>query len=129
MSKDGFFGDIFDSPDDDPLLQSDPDRSPSASDDVETPSWMDDDSFMDDGTEDTYDDVPVEMQEVVVAPNDGNDTLDQINEAIDHGWRLAHITLTDKQRAAVPAGEASPRFVVTIERDIPRSLFDFGPNR
>lgn len=123
MSKDGFFGDIFDSPDDDPLLKSDADRDDPVPDDFDTPSWMD-------GTDRDVDGAgegPVEMQEVEVAPGDGNDNLDRINEAIDHGWRLAHITLTEKQPSSVSNG-SSPCFVVTIERDIPRSLFDFGSN-
>lgn len=123
MSKDGFFGNIFDSPDDDPLLKSDADRNDPVADDFAPPSWMDDA----DRDVDSSDEVPVEMQEVEVTPNDGTDSLEIINEAIDHGWRLAHITLTETETAAA-SGDAPQRFIVTIERDIPRSLFDFDSN-
>jgi hypothetical protein len=155
MSDQGFFGDVFDSPDDDPLLQSDdssdfdpesdesapsgtgppepePAGSPSASggdqlaSEDHPPSWMNDDSFMSGGegdADDVDDQVPAEQQQVVVAPRPGDEMrgVETLNEAFDHGWRLRKVGLADS------AEPHDPTFVVTIERDIPRSLFDFGP--
>ena len=156
--QDGFFGDIFDSPNDDPLLQSDdpsaaaeqsdqqefgssePRTSESASareqspnnqsfsTEDEVPSWMNDDDFMSEGAADGGDlneQVPAEKQQVVVAPRPEGEMrgLATLNEAFDHGWRLQNIGVSDESDLPQPA------FVVTIERDIPRSLFDFGGPR
>jgi len=201
MSNQGFFGSIFESPDEDPLLQSDDCTSESSasesgasdpsvqhesrssdrrnedqrdegwrSDDQSDDSrsddsrsddsrsddsrsdedwnedwnddWMDDDAFSGDGAsygsdatfyDDLYGDATpsndadgdleeTDVQDVYVALDDAESSLQTLNAAVDDGWRMTHVDLVGSGAFA-----SDPQVVITIERSHPRSLFDFGP--
>jgi hypothetical protein len=139
-----FFGDVFQDPEDDPLLEGDapddaPDGEPSSSRDGAsargTPSWMADEPdsqrangsapsgpSSDDASDEAND---PERREIVVDQRAGRG-LDALNEAVAQGWRLIRISLA---QADGPAEEqrAAERFVAILEPDNPQSLFDFGP--
>jgi hypothetical protein len=175
MSNQGFFGSIFESPDEDPLLRSD-DRTADQSartddartddartddartDDARTDDrreddwgdddWMNDDAFSGDGAsygsdatfyDDLYggadkraddaasDDVEeTDVQDVYVALDDTQPSLQTLNAAVDDGWRMTHVDLVGSGAFA-----SEPQVVITIERSHPRShprsLFDFCP--
>lgn len=151
MSEDSdFFDDVFDDPDDDPLLGGSPEPSddldaesgdPSAgsapSEEPERqgpPSWMSDEpntngtAFAPNGTEpngaETSD--PSRKQIVVDQEGDAGAGIDALNQAVGQGWRLVRIFLARPtgQQAATP--QAAHRFVAILEQDRPQSLFDFG---
>jgi hypothetical protein len=152
----GFFGDIFDTPEDDPLLQSEDgsdaepdgdepspaDRTPDesvgsesgdepTSPDAPMPAW-DRDLSMDERDEnpasETFGDgssegaVPTEQERVVLSPGSskGSRGIRTLNDACNDGWRIVRLRLSD------PDGRHASKVIVTIERDIPPSLFDFG---
>ena len=144
-----FFGDVFQDPEDDPLLGGDaPEDDPaggssSTSDpapDRGSPSWMDDepDAPPASGSSppDASEEAPTseggpgatggpERREIVVDQRAGRG-LDALNEAVAQGWRLIRISLA--QADAPGDGErAAERFVAILEPDNPQSLFDFGP--
>jgi hypothetical protein len=152
----GFFGDIFDTPEDDPLLQSEDgsdaepdgdepspaDRTPDesvgsesgdepTSPDAPMPAW-DQDLSMDERDEnpasETFGDgsseraVPTEQERVVLSPgsSEASRGIRTLNDACNDGWRIVRLRLSD------PDGRHDSKVIVTIERDIPPSLFDFG---
>jgi hypothetical protein len=142
-----FFGDVFQDPEDDPLLGGDaPNDEPaggssSAPDgppDRGTPSWMDDepDAAEANGAspgasspeappgEDGRSGGP-ERREIVVDQRAGRG-LDALNEAVAQGWRLIRISLAQADGPA-DGQRAAERFVAILEPDNPQSLFDFGP--
>lgn len=152
----GFFGDIFDTPEDDPLLQSEdgsdaePDGDePSPADpgpeepeervgsessdepagpDAPMPAWDQDLSMDEDTAGETFGDgssesaVPTEQERVVLSPGsrEASRGIRTLNDACNDGWRIVRIRLSD------PDGRHASKVIVTIERDIPPSLFDFG---
>lgn len=146
MSEDSdFFDDVFDDPDDDPLLGGSPDPSddadsesgdlPTGSTSSEEPDWQGPPSWMSDepntngtasapnGTEESD---PTRKQIVVDQQGDAGAGIDALNQAVGQGWRLVRICLDRPtgQQAATP--EAAHRFVAILEQDRPQSLFDFG---
>jgi len=145
----GFFGDIFDTPEDDPLLQSE-DGSDAEPDDKDAPSapqentgsessdeptdpnapmpaWGPDLSMDETAEGETFGDgssesaVPTEQERVVLSPgsSEASRGIRTLNDACSDGWRIVRIRLSD------PDGRPA-KVIVTIERDIPPSLFDFG---
>lgn len=149
----GFFGDIFDTPEDDPLLQSEdgsdaePDEdepSPAepspeesvgsessdepSSPDAPMPAWDQDLSMDEDAPAETFGDgssestVPTEQERVVLSPGsrEASRGIRTLNDACNDGWRIVRIRLSDSD------GRHASNVIVTIERDIPPSLFDFG---
>jgi hypothetical protein len=149
----GFFGDIFDTPEDDPLLQSEDgsdaepdgdepspaDRTPDenvgpesgderTSPDAPMPAWDQGLSMDEDATGETFGDgsseraVPTEQERVVLSPGSskGSRGIRTLNDACNDGWRIVRLRLSD------PDGRHASKVIVTIERDIPPSLFDFG---
>jgi hypothetical protein len=143
---DDFFGDVFQDPEDDPLLGGDapddeaagPSSSPDGAADQGRPSWITDEP---DPTDDPASpDVPrgpssptdspgpsgaSERREIVVDQR-ADQGLDALNEAVAQGWRLIRISLAQADGPA-EGGRAADRFVAILEPDGPQSLFDFGP--
>jgi hypothetical protein len=76
----------------------------------------------DDSEPDARDQTVKERTRVKLAPRrqTGRYDLDEINRALRRDWRLHAIS---PLRSCDPA---DPVFAVTLERDLPRSLFDFG---
>jgi hypothetical protein len=67
----------------------------------------------------------MEVQEVVLHQHgDETEGLTDLNEAVEDGWRFSHISLDDRIRSA--SGDVDTQIVVLMERNTPRSLFDFG---
>jgi hypothetical protein len=151
-NQNGFFGDIFGSAEDDPLLQSDQDafssrgdgassvsepqsvsESESQSESQSEPSRASSrepshtasspDSSSADSSSPKTD--AMEVQEVVLHQS-GNETngLAELNEAVEDGWRFSHVSLDDRIRSA--SGDVDTKITVLMERNTPRSLFDFG---
>lgn len=127
-NSDGFFGGIFDSAEDDPLLQSEPDAYTSGTNDG---AHAESDATPEPQPETTSDASPspttdaAEIQEVVLQQT-GSSTrgLEDLNEAVENGWRVSHISLDDKIRSA--SGDVDTEISILMERETPRSLFDFG---
>jgi hypothetical protein len=76
----------------------------------------------DDSEPDARDQTVTERTRVELAPRRQTRRydLDDVNRALRRDWRLHAIS---PSRSCDPA---DPVFVVTLERDLPRSLFDFG---
>jgi hypothetical protein len=67
----------------------------------------------------------MEVREVTLHQrDDGTEGLDALNEAVEDGWRLSHIDVDDRVNSA--AGDVETQLTVLLERNTPRSLFDFG---
>ncbi len=140
MSKDNdFFGDVFDSPEDDPLLggeESDPlNESSSQSPNQGVPSWMSDEhtngtaaSDEDETTDDQREEAPQtpERKEIVVEGERDDSSLNELNEAVGQGWRLVRISLARPNGQQAASRREAKRFVAILEQDRPQSLFDFG---
>jgi hypothetical protein len=151
MSEDNdFFGDVFDDPQDDPLLgnspassgdsSSEPPDRPTGSDSQDhgkqqgPPSWMSDEPNTNGTAPSTNGTEPSESEssdpnrkEIVVdQQGDAGAGIDALNQAVGQGWRLVRISLArpDGEQAATP--QAAHRFVAILEQDRPQSLFDFG---
>jgi hypothetical protein len=133
MNEDSdFFGDVFDDPEDDPLLGGDSassDESPDSEPERRgPPSWMSEEPNANGEatpSEDEEDDHT--RKRIVVDQNgDAGAGIDALNQAVGQGWRLVRISLArpDGEQAASP--QAAHRFVATLEQDEPQSLFDFG---
>jgi len=120
--QEGFFDCMFDSADEDPLLQSD-EEAMQPSDDGDTHSPQ-----PGPGDQSTSENGPLKVRELVLHQR-GDDTkgLEKVNEAIEDGWRLSHISLQDRVRSM--AGEVETDIIMLLERGTPRSLFDFGGPR
>lgn len=144
-----FFGDIFQDPEDDPLLDGGADDEPGGGPppsrdgaaDRGIPSWMTEepDAERPDGPASTDAPSPSsptgdagsgepdasERREIVVDQRAGRG-LEALNEAVAQGWRLVRITLAPADGPA-DRRRATERFVAVLEPDDPQSLFDFGP--
>lgn len=67
----------------------------------------------------------MEVREVTLHQcDDGTEGLDTLNEAVEDGWRLSHISVEDRVNSV--AGDVETKLTVLLERNTPRSLFDFG---
>jgi len=134
MSQDSnFFGDVFDDPEDDPLLgdesRASDESAASEPDRQGPPSWMSEDptpngeASSTDRNENTG---PARKQILVDQQKDAGAGLDALNQAVGQGWRLVRISLArpNGEQAATP--QAAHRFVAILEQDRPQSLFDFG---
>jgi len=134
MSDDSdFFGDVFDDPEDDPLLGSDSNASDaSPSDEPEhqgPPSWMSDDPETNGETSDhDVDETPGPERKKIVVDENGREGegIDVLNQALGEGWRLVRISLDRPDGEQVASPKAVHRFVATLEQENPQSLFDFG---
>jgi hypothetical protein len=133
MSDDSeFFGDVFDRPDEDPLLRDDLDREPppeSSADPAEkAPSWMSEDaeSGAQAGAGRTREGRPERKTIIVDQGAADGDGLEELNEALGRGWQLVQLSLA---RPDGPQASSRPaaRFEAVLEQDSPQSLFDFGP--
>lgn len=153
----GFFGNIFQSSDDDPLLQSDP---PSADDDADAKP-AEDRLFSDRSTQrnarvpseatrkstesrtsghqaPSHTDISAEDEDVrTVTLTEDHDRwadqrtwggLEQLNDAVQTGWHVIDIEpeYVESTSARGTTKNTQLRLHVELERDIPRSLFDFG---
>lgn len=152
----GFFGNIFDSTDDDPLLQSDPGgddssgngsvsssntggglfsayTSASRSDGGRGPTKASGDAPQPGSTQkpsapsppsasehDDYQTVVVQERNDPWTQDDAWDGLDALNDAVQTGWHVVNIE-PSRETADAPL-----QLSILLERDIPRSLFDFG---
>lgn len=140
MSADkDFFGDVFDSPEDDPLL-GDGAEAPNESSTPESreqgpPSWMSDDeqdnpasSRGNESGDTQHDDAtaPTKQKEIVLEGESGGRGLDELNEAVGQGWRLVRISLVGAGGQQAASRREAERFVATLEQESPQSLFDFG---
>jgi hypothetical protein len=145
MSDDSdFFGNVFDDPEDDPLLGDDessdaseendsPDESSSLDDDLGAPSWMSDepangrdsDSSSQPSSSDASDE-PTRKEIIVDQQADDPNGLDELNDAVGEGWRLVQISLAQPDGEQASSRQAAERFVAILEQDSPQSLFDFG---
>lgn len=131
-NQNGFFGDIFGSAEDDPLLQSDDDtlssRSNGASQSVSEPRTEPPSESSQETSSATSSSPKTEAMEVqeVVLHQSGNETngLAELNEAVEDGWRFSHVSLDDRIRSAT--GDVDTEITILMERNTPRSLFDFG---
>lgn len=148
MSDDSdFFGDVFDDPEDDPLLGDDAssdspseenesaDESPFLDDDLGAPSWMSDEQTNGRDTPDDSapqaassdsTDAPKRKEIVVDQQADDANGLDELNDAVGEGWRLVQISLAQPDGEQASSRRAAERFVAILEQDSPQSLFDFG---
>ncbi len=146
-----FFGDIFQDPEDDPLLDGDADDEPAPGGpspsrdrppDRGVPSWMTEEPDAERPGGPASTDAPggspsptgdgrsgdpdaSDRREIVVDQRAGRG-LEALNEAVAQGWRLIRISLAG---AGESAGEqrAAEQFVAILKPDTPQSLFDFGP--
>jgi len=132
MSNDSdFFGDVFDDPEDDPLLGGGDAASdaPSEGPDGEgPPSWMAEDARTEDESAgDGPDTSGPDQKRIRVDPaEDAGDGLDSLNRAVGQGWRLVGLSLARPGDEPGGASEPAYHFVATLEQDRPQSLFDFG---
>lgn len=141
-NSDGFFGSVFGSTEDDPLLQSDHDDTPSHGDEDQRhfdrldPDGESGGTRRARGAEDGAGKTgasktssgktgAMEVKEIVLRHSDDETKgISNLNQAVKDGWRLSHISLDDRIRSA--AGHVDTKIVVLMERNTPRSLFDFG---
>lgn len=142
MDDDNFFGDVFDDPNDDPLLGGAPsgpeETGPDASPDQGPPSWVSD--ARKNGQEDAPDAPDAseaetggeqtsapEQKDILVDQRDGTgDGLETLNEALGEGWKLVRISLAQPDGEQAVSRREAHRFVATLEQERPPSLFDFG---
>lgn len=127
MSEQNFFDDVFDNPDEDPLLGDDPSPpegdSPESDSDPGVPSWMDAESTQDPQEDQAEDDS--RKKEIVVDQRAGHrQDLNEINRAVRQGWEVVRLSLRDPSETA-GADRASRQFVAILKQDGPQSLFDF----
>lgn len=149
MSEDSdFFGDVFDDPQDDPLLGDSPASSRDAASenaDQSTerdsqeggkpgpPSWMSDQpntngtATSTNGAESSESETsnPNRKKIVVDQQGDAGAGIDALNQAVGQGWRLVRICLDGSEGEQARTPRAAHRFVAILEQDRPQSLFDF----
>ncbi len=147
MSDDSdFFGNVFDDPEDDPLLgddepsdsSSEETDSPEESfldDDLGAPSWMSDerpngqtdpDAAPSESAPSSATDPPNRKEILVDQQADDPTGLDELNAAVGEGWRLVQISLAQPDGEQASSRRAAERFVAILKQDSPQSLFDFG---
>jgi len=145
-TNDSFFGDIFDTPEDDPLLGGENESPAEEGSPTESqtrgegpPSWVSENSEVsrDAGTHDSAepedfqqtdpDNPKQEHKEIVVDQRDGSTRgLHLLNEAVADDWRLTQVIAIDVESHADGDQTHVSRFVAVLERRKPRSLFGFG---
>lgn len=134
MSDDSdFFGDVFDNPEDDPLLGDDGASAEDAPSSEEPerqgpPSWMEEprsngEASSHSAAENTR---PEQKQIVVDQRDDGANGLQALNHAVDQGWRLVRLSLARPNGEQAASSQEAHRFLAVLEQDNPESLFDFG---
>jgi hypothetical protein len=127
MSTDNdFFGDIFDDPEDDPLLEGDSPPDDAAPGPAGAPSWMDDGASPNGRADSERDAGPERKQIRVEQGAENGEGIDALNRALGQGWRLVRLSLArpDGQQAA--SAQEAQQLLATLEQDHPQSLFDFG---
>lgn len=135
-----FFGDVFEDPDDDPLLGGEGSESSNRSDETgrmeDQPSWMSEDTSRSGETSNngtlgssagpTESQDPNHKQIVVDQEKDAGEGIEALNRAVQQGWRLVRISLPSRGRKPVSNSRPMHRFVAILEKENPQSLFDFG---
>jgi hypothetical protein len=126
MSEQNFFDNVFDDPDEDPLLGgSSPseERSSESSGDPGAPSWMNADGKSDSWAERAEDDSRI--REIVVDHRtDSRQDLREINRAVRQGWDVVHLSLRDSNTVN-SSDRPARQFVAVLKQEGPQSLFDF----
>lgn len=127
MSEHNFFDNVFDDPEEDPLLGDDPSssegNSPESAGDPGAPSWMDAENNQ--GAQEGRAGGDSREKEVVVDQRaDHRQDLDEINRAVRHGWEVVRLSLRNPNETA-GTGRASHQFVAVLRQEGPQSLFDF----
>ena len=128
-----FFGDVFDDPDEDPLLggnESAVGGSPERSDPQGEPSWMSEGDERSNGTPSpsTADQNDACRKQIVVDQRRGeSEGMDALNRAVGDGWRLVRLSLDRLNGEQAASRTVSHQFVAILEQEEPRSLFDFDP--
>jgi hypothetical protein len=131
-----FFGDVFESPEDDPLLGGGERRSSEDAQSEEEqgpPSWMQDDSASRErssgGAQDSSGD-PGQRdgpeRKRIVVDSEEQQGLAELNDAVGQGWRLVQISLDRPSGQQAASRSEAERFVAVLEQENPQSLFDFG---
>lgn len=131
MSDDNdFFGNVFDDPEDDPLLggeDSPADESGTEAPDRQgPPSWMEEDRT--NGEADSPgsgEEASPTQKRIVVDHGPTGEGIDELNRAVGQGWRLVRISLARTDGQEVSSEREPHRFVATLEQENPQSLFDF----
>ncbi len=126
-----FFGDVFDDPNEDPLLGNDDgpaDETDERSDPHGPPSWMSDEEGSGEQTASSEGGCnrAGRKQIVVDQRRDEAEGIDALNRAVGEGWRLVRLSLDRPDGEQAVSREAAQRFVAILEQEQPRSLFDFG---
>jgi hypothetical protein len=127
-----FFGDVFEDPEDDPLLGGDSSSSEQASpqepEEEGPPSWMSEEQRTNGeaASSDVDDTRPGQKQIVVDQRGGGGEGIDELNRAVGQGWRLVRISLARPDGEQAATAQEAHRFVAVLEQDSPQSLFDFG---
>jgi NADPH-dependent 2,4-dienoyl-CoA reductase/sulfur reductase-like enzyme len=128
-----FFGDVFDDPNDDPLLGGEQSSTGEATEQVQPkgqPSWMSEGEEYSNGvtSPSTADHNDVCRKQVVVDQRRGKaEGIDALNRAVGDGWRLVRLSLDRPNGEQAASRTAAHRFVAVLEQEEPRSLFDFDP--
>jgi hypothetical protein len=139
MDDDNFFGEVFDDPNDDPLLGDDPsgpeESGADASPEQGPPSWVSDgpDEEAHARSNGAAEQAPEEQpsppdqKDILVDQRDGATTgLETLNDALGEGWKLVRISLAQPDGEQAASRREAHRFVATLEQERPPSLFDFG---
>jgi hypothetical protein len=133
--KKDFFGELFDDPKGDPLLHEEAGDSPAKNQSSNAehqgpPSWMSYDSSSngrdanDDGRQEKEN---VEQKEIIIDQRGENGkSLDALNQAIRQDWDLVRVFLSQADGQPDTVRHSTLRFVATLEKQNPKSLFDFG---
>jgi hypothetical protein len=144
-----FFGDVFENPDDDPLLGGEGAESSNRSDETggveDQPSWMSEDtptsedsvsegistngksgSSTEPSGSQTPNQDPNQKEIVVDQETDAGAGIKALNQAVQQGWRLVRISLPGRGGEPVSSSRPVHRFVAILEKENPQSLFDFG---
>jgi hypothetical protein len=126
-----FFGDVFDDPEDDPLLEgeaSSTDDPSETSDQPGPPSWMSGSPHPNgEAHADDREEAGANQKRIVVdQQGSGGEGIDALNRAVGQGWRLVRISLARPDGEQAATARDAHRFVATLEQERPQSLFDFG---
>jgi hypothetical protein len=131
-----FFGDVFESPEDDPLLGGEGERSTEDSQseaDHGPPSWVQEEADAqgrspEASQERSSDSDPGAKPErkMIVVDQEKQQGLTELNDAVGQGWRLVQISLDRPSGQQAASRSEAKRFVAVLEQERPQSLFDFG---
>jgi len=129
MSDGNFFDDVFEDPDEDPLLGGEGASSEASSASPESrgaPSWMDEENAE---SREEKTDREARTKKIVVDQRAGHgQDLDELNRAVKQGWEVVRLSYQRPGTTTGGAGtEGRRQFVAVLEQDGPQSLFDFGP--